>query len=153
MVYLSDPHEAIEKSMWCYENNMLPLIGEKDPDIAMFAAEKYQIDSLITDTAALTKLLPYLQKRAEILESISILGDVFPIETLLPYQAYARKVRLVQTLPETGAFGEAPLELSLRFHPLPGCKVEVDAGVLVVTKLRSLVTPVIKYRTAILAEV
>ncbi len=44
LVYMSDPHEAIEKSMWCYENGMVPLIGEKDHDIAMFAAGKYQID-------------------------------------------------------------------------------------------------------------
>src|SRR5690348_8939857 len=29
-VYLTDAHEAIEKSMWCYENNMVPLIGELD---------------------------------------------------------------------------------------------------------------------------
>ena len=62
LVYMTDPHEAIEKSMWCYENNMVPLIGEPDPDIAMFTASKYRIDSIIADTVSLPKLLPFLEQ-------------------------------------------------------------------------------------------
>src|SRR3989344_2514382 len=100
MVYLADPHEAIEKSMWCYENNMVPLIGERDPDVAMFAAGKYHIDQLITDALSLPKLLPYLKSRGEKLTSLTVLGDSFDAPILMPFLDFAQTVRLVLRLPE-----------------------------------------------------
>src|SRR3989344_2270689 len=98
MVYMSNPHEAIEKSMWCYERGMVPLIGEKDPDIAMFAAGKYQVDSLITEVAALEKFKPYFQAH-ERLSSISILGTSFDTDRLAQYPPYAQTLRLGPALP------------------------------------------------------
>lgn len=148
MVYLEDSHEAIEKSMWCYENNMLPLVGEKDPDMAMFAGEKYHIDSLITDPVSLPKLRPFLERLAAPLESISILGTSFTSSALLPFAPYARSIRLVLCLPEVGAFAEAPLAETPRFQPLPECIVET-AEHLIVSKERALVTPIVRYRTDI----
>lgn len=149
MVYLTDPHEAVEKSMWCYENNMLPLIGEKDPDIAMFAAGKYKIDSLIVDPLSLPKLLPYLKSRTEKFSSVSILVDSFDVSSLLPFIEYAENVRLVLSLPEVGGMAVAPLTETLHFRALPNCIIEESSGTLVVTKIAELVTPIIRYATTI----
>ncbi len=149
MVYLEDSHEALEKSMWCYENNMVPLIGERDADIAMFAAGKYRIDQLITDTASLPKLLPYLKRRGEKLMSLTVLGDSFDAPTLMPFSDFARTVRFVLRLPEVGAIAEAPLADKPVFRTVPNTFVESEDGTLVVTKLTRLITPVIRYRTDI----
>lgn len=148
MVYMSDPHEAIEKSMWCYENNMVPLIGEKDPALATYAADKYQIDSLIIDAPTLALIEPYLRRRTEPLDSISIIADAFEPDTLRAYRQYAKEVRLVLALPETGAIAEASLAEPAQFRALPGCLIERD-GTLIVSKDAPLVTPIIRYRTAI----
>lgn len=96
MVYLSDPHEAIEKAMWCYERGMVPLIGEASAEIANLMADRYAIDSLITDALCLRKLEPHLEKRSELLESMSILGMTFNKGKLAPYFKYAKKVRFVR---------------------------------------------------------
>ena len=149
MVYFTDGHEAIEKSLWCYERGMVPLIGEKDPDIASYAASKYEVDSLITDESSLAKLTLYLKSRSDALQSISIVGDVFQPEELQQYREYAKTVRLVMRLPEIGAFAHAQLDSSLSFRPLPLCILEEKDGTVVVTKNAPLVTPVIRFQTSI----
>ncbi len=150
MVYLADPHEAIEKSMWCYENGMVPLIGEKNADITLFMASRYAIDSLITDAVSIHALVPYL--KAHVLESITILGESFDIPALLPFRAYARDVRLVLRLPEVGAIAQAQLALSPVFTAVPDCILEQQKEALIVTKASFLVTPVINYRTSVAVE-
>ena len=147
LVYMTDPHEAIEKSMWCYEQNRVPLIGEKDPDLTIYAAGKYRIDSLITDASALARFAPYF-KTHDPLTSLTIIGDTFDTEALMPSLEYARRVRLVAALPETGALAYAELATKPEFRTLPGVVAEED-GELVVTKCSMLVTPVIRYRTGI----
>lgn len=147
LVYLQSPHEAIEKSMWCYEHNMVPLIGEKILDVVVYAAEKYKVDSLITDAPSLLKLEPYLRSRSP-LESISIIGEHMVPEELVHVRPYARETRLVCALPETGAFAEAVLSLTPEWVPLPDCILE-NRDTLVVTKIRDLVTPVVRYKTNI----
>jgi hypothetical protein len=151
LVYLADPHEAIEKSLWCYDQGVVPLIGEKDPDIAMYAAEKYEIDSLVTDPAAIANVRPYLEKRTTKLRFISIIAPSFAIADLMPYRAFARTVTLVRALPEIGAIESASLEKRPRFAPCADCVIERDET-LIVTKTRMLVTPVIRYRTDIAGD-
>ncbi len=146
LVYLADPHEAIEKSMWCYENNIVPLIGEPDPDIAMFTASKYRINALITDTVSLPKLLPFLEKQERPLSSITVLGDSFDAPALASFARFAGRSRLVLRLPETGAFAESPLG-PVSFVALPDCIVSEEDGAVVITKTAQLVTPIIRYRT------
>jgi hypothetical protein len=148
LVYLLDPHEAIEKSMWCYERGMLPLVGEKDAAITSYAAGRYQIDSLITDAESLAKLTSYLEGRTEPLDSISLIGASFDPHSLMPYRAYAARIRLVLSLPETGAFAAAELAAKPVFEALPGCTIEKEQT-LIVSKDRMLVTPIIRYRTDI----
>ncbi|HEY4502160.1 MAG TPA: hypothetical protein VJJ20_03810 [Candidatus Paceibacterota bacterium] len=147
MVFLENPHEAIEKSMWCYEHGMLPLVGEKTLEIATYAAEKYKIDSLITDTSSLIKLEPYVRGRGP-LDSISILGERFEPKELLHFGQYARQVRLVLALPETGAIAAAALAAEPRWEALPDCILE-NTETLLVTKKRLLVTPIVRYQTTL----
>ncbi len=151
MVYMTDPHEALEKSMWCYDRGMVPLIGEKDADIASYAASRYQVDQLITDVAALERLRPYLDGRSEQLEAITLVGAAFDRNSLTQYSPYARTVRCVLALPETGAIAEATLSEPI-MRPLSNCVLENNNGELVVTKLAQLVTPIVKYRTGIPAD-
>lgn len=150
LVYMSNSGETIEKAMWCYGNGAVPLAGEKDPDIAMYAAGKYKVTSLITDQEALLKFRPYLETH-ERLESLSIIGTSFDFELLALSSAYADTVRLVLALPETGAFAVAPLSSAPKFSALPGCVIEKHET-LVVSKTAPLVTPIIRYRTEVPAS-
>ncbi len=149
MVYMSNPHEALEKSMWCYERNRVPLIGEENTAVAISSASAYDVDSLIADGDSLPKLLPYLQRRTKKLSSISIIGSSFVPSALMPFLQYAEAVRLLLALPEAGAIAEAALSEQPVFTLLPGCFAEEREGLLVLTKESLLVTPIIRYRTDI----
>ncbi|MFA7310077.1 MAG: hypothetical protein WC050_04190, partial [Candidatus Paceibacterota bacterium] len=148
MVYMTDDHEEIEKSMWCYERGMVPLAGEIDPDIAAFTAERYQIDQLITDTTACGKLTSYLSSRAERLLAISIIDTSFPLSSLVSLAPFAKQVRLVLALPETGVIAEAPLSTAPVFVVETDCTV-ADGKTLTLTKKTQLVTPITEYDTGI----
>ena len=148
MVYMLDAHEAIEKSMWCYEHAMVPLIGERDPEIASYTAGKYQIDQLISDPEACIALLPYLSSRSEPLESLSIIDSSFGKQRLMQFASCAKQVRLVLALPETGVLAEASLSEEPLFSVVSGCQGAVG-DTFIVTKQPSLVTPIIEYDTAL----
>lgn len=152
-VYLSDPHGAIEKSMWCYEQNRVPLIGEKNPDIATVAAKKYQIDSLIADPLSIAKLLPFLESRTEKLAAITLVAEVFSPQELLHLSKYADVVRLVLAFSETGVLGIAQLSNAPMFILPANCFVENVSDGLVFTKTTQYVTPIIRYASGISGEV
>lgn len=145
LVYLADSDEMLEKTMWCYEQNVLPLIGEVVPEITNSSADFYRIDSLVTDAASLQKLLPHLGRRTEPLESIAVLGGSFDCAALLAYARYAKRIQLVLSLPETGAFAQAPLSADPAFALLPGCYLEKGEQGFLLTKAAQLVTPIIRY--------
>jgi hypothetical protein len=151
LVYLADPHDALEKALWCYEQGMVPALGEKNTAVTESIAAKYRIDSLICDVSSLRALEPYLRSRAAKLQSISILDTTFPLEELKTFAPYAEDLRLVLALPEAGAFAEAPFSEQPVFTPHPGCVVE-EADGLVLTKLSLLATPLVRYKTGISIE-
>jgi hypothetical protein len=146
LIYLSDPDECLEKTIWCYEKNRLPLIAESLPEVVNSAADFYRIDSLITDSHSLPKLLPHLESRKKKLKHLSVVGSFFDIPLLRSYEHFAETVGLTLSLPETGAFGHAPLSARPVFSLLPGCYKEEDKGVVLLTKTATLVTPIIRYR-------
>jgi hypothetical protein len=149
MVYLSDMHESVEKSMWCYENGTVPVIGEThNPEVADIMARKYRIDSLIADSASLTKLESYLSSGIEPLSSISVLGSAFDVAELERFALFCKTFRLVLTLPETGAFATALFSKEPEFIPLHTCLIEKNET-LILTKITPLVTPIIRYDTGI----
>ncbi len=147
MVYMSDPHETIEKSMWCYERGVVPLAAEKGPELAAFTAHAYAVDSLLTDATAVFKLLPHIASLMP-LSSITIFGDSFDVPELLALQPLARSVTLLWRYPETGALAEAPLSLTPVFSAVPGVILEEQESV-VATKVGVLVTPIIRYQSTL----
>lgn len=149
-VYLTDSYEAVEKSLWCYENGMMPLVGEKDSDMAIFAAGRYKIDSLIVDEESLIRLTPFFSTLKAPLSSISVIGSAFSPSALVTFERYAQSIRLVLSLPETGAFAAASLSRTPEFAPLPNCVIEHESEI-ILTKLAEFPTPIIRYRTGIRA--
>jgi hypothetical protein len=149
MVYMSNAHEALEKSMWCYGRGVVPLAGETDPALAIYAASKYRIDGLITDPAALSRIAPHMPERTEPLGSITLIADSFDVRSLMRFAPLAQRVRLVLALPETGAFAQAELSASPVFKPVPDCLIERQGNAVVVTKFAQLVTPIIRYKVDI----
>lgn len=109
MVYLADPHEQIEKAMWCYEHGMIPLIAEPQSEISNLMASKYKIDSLITDAISLEKLVPHLKTREEPLMCMSVLGTVFNKGKLKPFARFANQTRLVRLSKSGGVVEEQDL--------------------------------------------
>lgn len=97
LVYISDAHDAIEKSMWCYLNGMVPLAGEKDPDLTARLAAAYEIDSIIADISSLKLLFSRFVPPHGQLIAISLLGDSFDESEYASYRQYANRFRLVQT--------------------------------------------------------
>ncbi len=152
LVFFADTHDAVEKSMWAYLNGMVPLAGEKHGAVTIAAARTYQIDSLITDPVSLLSLLPYLEERAEPLASISLVHHAFNPADLMQYRAFAKTIRLVLSLPETGAFATAALTDDLQFSLLEDCSIEQGKKTIVLTKYERLVTPIIRYDTGLLSS-
>jgi len=148
--YFSDSRESLEKAMWCYERNVVPLVGEQNATAARRAAELCDIDSLMTDMRALQGMRPYLEARGAPLESVSIIDSEFSTGLQPVFAQYAKSVRLVLALPETGAFAEATLDTFPTFSVLPNCTLEVTpGGELVLTKTAMLITPIIRYATGL----
>lgn len=149
LIYFTDSHDTVEKSMWSYLNHMVPLAGEKNITVTELAARAFEVDSLIADPVSIAELLPYLEGRTEPLASISIVGHSFNPEYLKRYQSLARKIRLVLALPETGAFAAAELSEHPRFTLLENCHVETGEQTIVLTKYAPLITPIIRMNTGI----
>jgi hypothetical protein len=146
MVYLTDPYEAVEKAMWCYLHNRMPLIGE-NAAVACSSASSYKADSFILDATTLKILAPYFQESGFSFP-IALIGSAFDIPSLLPFSDLG-EIRLILSLPETGVIAEATLENPL-FAPAKGVSVEYEDG-LAVSKGALLTTPIIRYRTGIQA--
>ncbi len=152
MVYLSNPYEALEKALWCRSHGMVPLIGERIPEVAQVSAAAYQVDSLIADERTITQMLPFLSSLSEPLAAITVIGEQFDRSRLFSYARFTRRLRLVLALPETGVIASAGLE-SGAFSLAPGVIAESIDGELVVTKDAMLVTPIVRLRTDIRAAV
>jgi hypothetical protein len=145
---LESPHESLEKSVWCYEQGRVPLIGEQNEAVAAYGAEAYRVDSLIADVPSLKKLQSYLEKRPKPLGALSIHLSAFSKEEIEPFARFAEAVRLVLILPETGAIAEAEFSEEPIFIPHEGTILE-HGEELLLTKLAYLTTPIIRYRTDI----
>lgn len=152
MVCFADPYETVEKGIWCLMNGMTHLGGERNIDIAVATGLKFKSDSLITDSATLLKLTPLLQALEKPMQCISIVDSTFDIAALQGCAGLAQRTRLVLAQPESGAIAEAEFSKSPEFEIRPDCIVEHVAGALVITKVRRLMTPIIRYATGIRAQ-
>ena len=158
LVLLTDSHEALEKSLWYYEHNPLPLIGEHhNLPVAAYASRRYGIDSILSDEQILPAFLTELEKEYDVrhVEELTLLGSSFVPENIRAFSHRFPRIRLVLACSETGALANACPERSpeaLVFHPAENAILELVGEQLVVTKRAPLVTPIIRYRTGIRAS-
>lgn len=154
-VLFSNGHESLEKSLWCYEQNVLPVIGEStNIPVTDFLIHRYESDSFLGDVNSL-KLL--VANNADIFshgETFNLYGSDFNISEINE-RISLDKVNLILSLPEVGAFAySCPHQLKegrLLFHPDKNSIVELDKR-LIVTKLIHMPTPIIRYVTNINSE-
>jgi hypothetical protein len=153
LIALSSTHEGIEKSLWSYSRNILPLIAASDPDITAMLASRYEADSLITDSTALPILLPALAQHYALarFRHISVIDTAFDLP-LLKKMFPASAITLVLGLPETGSIAlSCPTALAegrIAFHAAQHRHLE-HQNELTVTDDRVLPTPLIRYRPGI----
>ena len=153
LVAFSDIHESLEKSLWCYTRNILPLIADSNPDITAMLANRYEADTLIADTATLPVLLPALAQHYKLsaFRFVSIVDTVFDL-SLLKKMFPEAELSLVLGLPETGGIAftcpDALKEGHIVFHTAPHRAIE-HSNELTVTDDRLLPTPLIRYRPGI----
>ncbi len=148
-VCVADGHEAMEKALWCYEHDCVPLCAEQAPDLMLREMETYNTDSIITDAQSIGGLVPYLSGHTLPLKGLSVFGTSFPLALLGQCAPFVQETRLVLSLPETGAFAVAEFSAQPKFLPLPDCYIEEMDGELVLTKLHRLVTPIVRYKTGV----
>lgn len=157
LVILTDSDEACEKSLWFFENGILPLVGEPNNLIVTAeAARQYGIDLVMSEQKLIKDFWLTLIKlnAAGGVGKIVLLGKNFAFKEFdfLP----AGKLALVLCLPETGPFAFAcPGALkqgALIFHPDNNSLLEIIDKI-ILTKLIFTPTPMIRYNTEIKAQI
>ena len=156
LVSFENSHESIEKGLWFYGKNIMPLAAEDNLYITLMVAERYGVDSIVGDTESIKKLLSKAERYIDGKKIISIALVDFCFDadcngSLRKYFPNA-KITLVFSLSETGSLGLACEEKAdgQTFHPSENTLIETDEhGYLVATQLIMRPTPIIKYRTRI----
>jgi len=158
-VMLSDNHETLEKALWFYGQDVLPLAGEiKNLSVALSLARSYKADSVVTDGKVLPELLRILTENVlGKLSSVTLVDRQFGLENIATLIGIVEKIKIILALPETGAFAEHCEHLLssgvLLFHEDANSFIELHNGEIVVSKLSMLVTPIIRYKTNIRASI
>jgi hypothetical protein len=156
-ILLSDSHDALEKSLWFYEHNIIPLIGEPNNlEATSYSAVKLGIDFLLIDEEMFLKYFPILKQKYETSNlSITLIDDYFNLSKIIGIFPFPDRLKFILALPETGAFAEScPDDLKkgeLIFHSDKNSLLEMG-GRLIVTKLIKMPTPIIRYQTEIFVE-
>ncbi len=150
LVALSSLYENVEKSLWVYEQNILPLIYLDDVTITALAAERYEIDSIVADEHTLTELAAVLSKECrEGIQHVSVIGR--GERSLAKLSFPNARAYEIFSLPETGGIAERCSKniFPSVWHTFPDSFVETIDDELVVTRIAPLPTPIIRYRTDI----
>ncbi len=154
LVLFKNRHEGIEKSIWFYEKNILPLISETNHTITSTLAAQYKIDAILGDTESIVRCTPILEKQYGVdeIQHIGIVDTYFNLSFLRTHFPHAT-LKCTLALPEVGTIGhmcrKSYLDVDTRpvFHPDPLSYVEIIDGEIVISRLVDLPTPIIRYRT------
>ena len=158
LVWFNNSHDSIEKSMWLYERNSLPLINMTNASITALLAKKYKIDGLLAGNDVLPDAVSSLQKvySTTHIKKLSVIDTRFDLSFIKSNFSHAH-LEIILGLPEVGSIATACKESlsqdtpSLVFHPDTTCIVE-PKEFLIVTKLMLLPTPLIRYQTTIQSQ-
>ena len=156
LVLFGTIHESIEKCLWVYEQNILPLVcTEGSGELTARTALQYGIDSILCDMGSFKEVSPHLSDY--LIENevhVSVVDTAFDmsfLNTRVPQHHYT----LTLGLPEVGTIAHACPEThgcdSIVFHPDERSIIEI-LDTLIVTRLVNLPTPIIRYQTDIKAK-
>lgn len=153
MVLLNDIYEAIERCLFFYEKNILPLIGEiYNPAVVTATARQYNVDNLFIDHASIVNFRDALLKLNLPLKSVTVIDSAFEKSDFDWPQNI--KLNFVISLPETGriayACPEAIAERKFVFHPYGD--VHIEPGLAVISSARLKACPIIRYQSYVYLE-
>lgn len=156
LVAFTSLFEGIEKSLWVYQQNRLPLIAEERLGLTLLTAKKYAIDSIVGDTHSINALLPELEREYDLshIRHINVVDTVFCLEKITASCPKAT-VYMLLALPETGGIARVCPESvegeDSVFHTLPNVLLEPGEDAFL-TKLSLLPTPIIRYGSGLTTE-
>src|SRR3989344_7882332 len=110
LVLFSDEQEALEKSIWFYAHNILPLIGEPNNiPFTIFAAKRYKINALVSEPSIAEDFLSRLEGEYEInrVAALTLIASRFDVSQLLRFRLAGRGIRAILGTSAVGAFAEA----------------------------------------------
>ena len=153
LVLFTLAYEGIEKSLWCFEHNRLPLISEKSARTTAQMAAKYHADALICDSETLRAHLPSLNELYGVgnIKHLDIIDSSFDLDLIQMHFRHAT-VTLRLGLPEAGVFATGSMpegKETVVFKTLPHALLQEEGSKLAVTRLLELHTPIIRYQTDI----
>lgn len=64
LVFFESAQESVEKGLWLYSKNILPLVAEDNLELTCMAACRYGIDAIVGDAASLLKVAAFLDVEA-----------------------------------------------------------------------------------------
>lgn len=157
LVFFESSHESIEKGLWLYSKNTLPLVAEDNLDITLMAAGRYGIDSVVGDALSLKKMFmggsQYFDHKK--IKNVTVIDSRFEenLSNFLTSAFAGAKLQLILASPETGPLAKLCKENTSKqsvFHPVDNTIIEVCGDdKLVATRLILLPTPIIRYETGI----
>ncbi|MSR70871.1 hypothetical protein EXS62_02420 [Candidatus Kaiserbacteria bacterium] len=154
LVMFESAQEGVEKCVWFYTKNILPLIAEDNIDIALLSAARFEADALVCDMASLQNLVAAADKHPIVrtFKKITVIDSSFVGTLQLLQREFPHAERqLILALPETGSLGRAEeVDGVLVYRPGPHTTVHGGGqGELVVTQRLPLPTPIREYKTGI----
>ncbi len=157
LVTFESSHESIEKGLWHYGKNILPLMAEDNLTITLITSGRYGIDSIMGDAVSLKKLSQsgsqYFDNTK--IKNVTVIDSRFDENpcNFLNGAFVNAQLQLILALPETGTLAKVCKENisgKLVFHPVENTIIEIrNDEKLVVTRLIMLPTPIIRYSTGI----
>lgn len=149
LVLMDSVHEAIERCLFFYEKQILPLIGEtSNPAIVYETAKQYNVDSLIIDHQSLVTFKNELLQQNLPIKSVTILDtNLTPEDLTWPKEI---KVYPIISLPEFGPVAYQCSQSSQKkkfiFHAYDDVFIEPDISS-VLTSSRLSACPMIRYKS------
>jgi len=147
LVIFINPDEGVERSLHCYENNVLPYIGDiNNPMVSVMCAEQFGVNAFICDMSSL-KLLSEKKIIPESVKKVVVYDSGFEDLELLSKVSDEYDLKLFLSIPETGVLANVEFEVEtgdLRLKELDEVLLECIDGGLVVSKL-NLCTPLVRY--------
>ena len=156
LVLFLDSGESIEKSLWFYEHDVVPIAGEHSaPEATVLGIRQLGVDAIIADLAMARMFTR--SSSPDFLREIPLTlceRHVAP-DAVLELMATYKSLQVVLTSPETGAFAVSCPSLitdgACLFHVTRTSIVEFN-GVLRITRLLELPTPIIRYESGFFAK-